>query len=156
VSSLWTPGGEYPVERQPSAERDEQAAPDGADRDFDDIDGDPLAGLSPEDRVRAEQMAADMDRVRQELASVPAAVVVANHAMGLFELAAIHLSNDPPNLSEAKLAIDGMGVLVDGLAGRLGPNETVLRDSLGQIRLAFVQIQTGRSGAGSEPADEPH
>lgn len=33
---------------------------------------------------------------RRRLAEVPASVVVTNHAMGLFELAAIHLSAEPP------------------------------------------------------------
>jgi hypothetical protein len=43
-----------------------------------------------------------------QLASVPAAVVVANHVMGLYELGAIHLSADPPMFGEAQLAIDAM------------------------------------------------
>ena len=47
---------------------------------------------------------AEINEARQRLASVPAAQVVANHAMGLFELAAIHLSQTPPKLSEATLA----------------------------------------------------
>ena len=86
-------------------------------------------------------MAAEMDAVRQQLASVPAAVVVANHAMGLYELAAIHLSADPPAFGEAQVAIDAMGAIVEGLKGRLGDNETVLVDALGQLRLAFVQLK---------------
>ena len=36
---------------------------------------------------------------RQRLAEVPASVVVTNHAMGLFELAAIHLSAEPARLA---------------------------------------------------------
>ena len=46
-------------------------------------------------------MIAEMAQARAEIASTPAAVVVANHAMGLYELAAIHLSQQPPNLAEA-------------------------------------------------------
>ena len=62
-------------------------------------------------------MAAEMDEVRQQLASVPASVVVANHAMGLYELAAIHLSSQPPNFAEAQVAIDAMAAIVEGLRG---------------------------------------
>src|SRR4051812_22596570 len=131
--SLWTPDGEHRVEREdPSVEDDVSA-------DF--VSGDdPLAGMSPEEREQALAMAQEMDQVRRELASVPAAVVVANHAMGLYELAAIHLSTDPPNFPEAQLAIDGVSALVEGLQGRLGENEPTLRDALGQLRLAYVQL----------------
>ena len=51
----------------------------------------------------------------------PAEVVVTNHVMGLYELAAIHLSADEPDLASAALAIDAVACLVDGLGDRLGP-----------------------------------
>ena len=56
---------------------------------------------------------------------------IANHAIGLFQLAALHLSQRPPNLEEAPLAIDAMGALVEGLAGRLGEDEAPLKDGPG-------------------------
>ncbi len=83
--------------------------------------------------------------MRRQLAQVPPEVVIANHAMGLYELAAIHLSQDPPNAPAAALAIDAMGALVDGLAGRLGDAEPTLRDALSQLRLIFVQLTSGSS-----------
>jgi hypothetical protein len=132
--TLWTPDGEHPVDREPPRPAETEAPPEGEEG------GDPLAGLSPEEREQALAMAQEMDQVRRELASVPAAVVVANHAMGLYELAAIHLSTDPPNFPEAQLAIDGVSALVEGLQGRLGENEPTLRDALGQLRLAYVQL----------------
>jgi uncharacterized protein with GYD domain len=132
--SLWTPGGEHPVDREPASAGDERGTGDEQPED-------PLAGLTPEERERAMAMAAEMDDVRRQLASVPAAVVVANHVMGLYELGAIHLSADPPNFNEAQLAIDAMGMLVEGLRGRLGENEATLVDALGQLRLAFVQMR---------------
>lgn len=79
---------------------------------------------------------------RQRLAEVPAEIVVANHAMGLFELAAIHLSAVPPNLVESALAIDALACLVEGLSERLGENTGVLNDALANIRLAFVQVKS--------------
>jgi hypothetical protein len=94
-----------------------------------------------------------MEQVRRQLLQTPAAVVVANHAYGLFELAAIHLSEQPPNLDEARLAVDGLGTLVEGLGSRLGEAEEPLRDALAQIRLAFVQI-SGAAAAGAGEAGD--
>ncbi|MFL6178640.1 MAG: hypothetical protein ACJ74E_02170 [Actinomycetes bacterium] len=82
-----------------------------------------------------------MEDVRRQLIDVPAQVVVTNHVMGLYELAAIHLSADPPDLHQAVLAIDAVACLVEGLGDRLGADEPTLRDALANIRLAFVQIK---------------
>jgi hypothetical protein len=136
--TLWTPDGEHPVDR----ERPESPSDAPQQADPSQQHGDPLAGLSPEEREQAMAMAQEMDEVRRELASVPAAVVVANHAMGLYELAAIHLSSDPPSFQEAQLAIDAVTALVEGLEGRLGENEQTLRDALAQLRLAYVQLHS--------------
>jgi Domain of unknown function (DUF1844) len=78
--------------------------------------------------------------MRQQLVQAPVELVVANHAMGLWELAALHLSHTPPQLQQAQLAIDALSALLDGLQGRLGDDERSLRDGLAEIRLAFVQI----------------
>jgi len=82
-----------------------------------------------------------LNEARRRLADVPAAVVVANHAMGLYELAAIHLGASPPRLADAALAIDAVGCIVDGLGARLGADAATLQDALANIRLAFVQIK---------------
>jgi len=89
--------------------------------------------------------------MRSELASSPVEVVVANHCYGLFELAAVYLSQQPPLLSQARLAIDALGSLVGGLEGRLGEAEVPLKDGLSQLRLAFVQID-GAQRAGADAA----
>jgi hypothetical protein len=95
-----------------------------------------------------------MEELRQQLAATPAEVVVANHGFGLFELAALHLSLQPPQLSEARLAIDALAALVGGLEGRLGDQEATLQDGLAQLRLAFVQIQAAAVAPGS-PSSPP-
>jgi hypothetical protein len=69
---------------------------------------------------------------------------LAAHAMGLFELAALHLerqaaTGEAPDLAEASLAIDGMAALVEGLGERLGKYRSSLADALAQLRLAYVQ-----------------
>ena len=129
MSSLWTPGGDHPVP-DPSGGDDTDVALD--DTALDDLDDD-----DAEAAIRDE-----INEARQRLASVPAAQVVANHAMGLFELAAIHLSQSPPQLSEATLAIDAMGAIIDSVGARLGDNGAVLVNALSQIRMAFVQVRS--------------
>ncbi len=89
--------------------------------------------------------------MRAELANSPVEVVVANHCYGLFELAAVYLSQQPPLLSQARLAIDALASLVTGLEGRLGEAEEPLKDGLSQLRLAYVQID-GAQRAGAEAA----
>ena len=124
---------------------------DTATDDTDDTDDVALDdGLDDDDREVAESLASEMAAVRDRLARVPAASVVANHTMGLFELGAIHLSQDPPNFSEATIAIDAMAALIDRLSGRLGDDEVTLRESLAQLRMAFVTLKDRDA---SKPAD---
>jgi hypothetical protein len=124
-----------------------------AEPDFDPADDDDLSVEDDlaidDDREQAESLANEIAAVRAKLARVPAATVVANHAMGLYELAAIHLSQDAPNFTEATLAIDAMAALIDRLQGRLGNDETTLRESLAQLRMAFVTLKD-RSASDSE------
>jgi hypothetical protein len=104
----------------------------------------------PDDDTDApdEEMVAELNELRDQLAKTPAAVVVANHGFGLFELAALHLSLRPPQLAEAQLAIDALAAIVEGLPGRLGQAETQLKDGLAQLRLAYVQIKAAASADG--------
>lgn len=162
MSTLWTPGGEIPVDRKPpasEADRPEPTGPGpvegaeagaagaaGAEVDLDD--------LSPEEREQAEQMIRDMAEARARLLSAPAAAVVANHGMGLYELAALHLTQQPPNFSEAVVAIDALGAVTAALAGRLGEAEATLNDALGQIRKAYVQLRSQAGSGGGEPQTE--
>ena len=92
-----------------------------------------------------------MAQLRDQLSRTPAEVVVANHAYGLFELAALHLSLEEPQLEQARLAIDALGCLVEGLGSRLGEPAEELNAALGQLRLAFVQVQAAlRTGEGGQ------
>jgi hypothetical protein len=131
VSTIWTPGGERPVGDSGDGPGDGPAGSPG--------DGDPGDGFG--DEPTQEELEAQVDELRRELANSPAYAVIANHCVGLFQLAALHLSLQPPKLSEAQLAIDGLGAIVEGLAGRLGPDEQQLKDGLAQLRIAFVQIK---------------
>ncbi|CAN5726753.1 hypothetical protein BH20ACT4_BH20ACT4_00650 [soil metagenome] len=83
---------------------------------------------------------AALDDARRRLAEVPAEVVVTNHAMGLYELAALHLSAGPPNLIGAQLAIDAVRAIVEGLGDRLGAEADTLRNAVANIQMAYVEI----------------
>ena len=88
MSTLWTPGGEHPV--------DPENEPPSSD----------FSELSPEEQEQAEALAAEMAAVREQLAAAPAEIVVANHLMGLYELAAIHLSIASTNGIPDEIKVD--------------------------------------------------
>ncbi len=140
--TLWTPGGEHQVPSDPQPGSETPAAGDDAGPPVDEEHFD-LEDLSPEDRERAEAMLTELAAARERLAAAPPEVVVANHAMGLYELGAIHLTADPPRQDAARLAIDAMGALVEGLGGRLGESEPTLREALQSLRMAYVQQTSG-------------
>ena len=109
-----------------------------------------MAGLWTPDGERSSEPTPDEEALQQELAQMqaqladtPASVVIANHAVGLFQLAAIHLNQRPPHLEEGRLAIDAMAALVEGLVGRLGEEESALVEGLAQLRLAYVSLSGG-------------
>jgi hypothetical protein len=131
VSTLWTPGGEH--------EPADEEATDPAAED---------AVVSPEDEAAREQLR----QLREQLAATPVSDIIANHAIGLWELALLHLSPDEgsePDLEQARLAVDGVAALVEGLDDRLGRHQEPLREALAQLRLAFVEISR-RVEAGNE------
>ena len=133
--SLWTPDGEHEVNKE-QPQVDEQSVHES--QDINDVPR--FEDLTPEQQEQAKAMAAELAEARQRLAETPAAEVIANHVMGIYELAAIHLSSQPPGLDEAKVAIDAMTAILSSLDSRLGQNEAVLKDALSQIQMAFVQI----------------
>jgi len=136
VSTLWTPGGENDPEEPESTAATADAGVGG-----------------PEDEAAREQLRA----LREQLAQTPVADIVANHAIGLWELALLHLSAEEgtePDLEEARLAIDGVAALVEGLEGRLGRHTEPLREALAQLRLAFVEISRRAESGDDEAGDE--
>lgn len=145
--SLWTPGGEHEVPRDKPTAEPQQAAPQPSSSDIPEMDEQALAEalgipsldeLSDEERQQLEAAVIQMAETERQMATTPPEVIVANHVMGLYELAAIHLRQNPPNLNEASFAIDAMSAMVDGLEGRLGENEATLREARAQLQQAFV------------------
>ena len=129
MSSLWTPDGERRVERAdatPSAPPPEDAA----------------SSIDPETEARYRE---EMEHLEEELLKAPVGDVIANHCYGLFQLAAMHLGQQPPHVEEAKLAIDALGAIIDTLGARLGETSATLAEGLAQIRIAYVQISAAQT-----------
>ena len=138
MSTLWTPSGEHEPEQGSAGEPPATAAP-GAPGTESPPDADP-------------ELVEELRRLREQLAATPVIDIIANHAVGLWQLAIVHLAPEdesPPNLAEAQLAIDAMALLVEGLGERLGPHGEALRDALAQLRIVYVQVAEGRA-AGAE------
>lgn len=129
MSTLWTPSGEH----RPSGD-DPQSPPD--------VDSDAPAPTAEEVEALRE--------VHTRLVATPVEDVVANHALGIWQLALVHLGvltppdgdrpSSAPNLAAAGFAIDALAALVDGLGARLGVHEQVLRDALSQAQMLFVDV----------------
>jgi hypothetical protein len=123
VSDLWTPGG--------------------ADRGHE-----PEA--APQQPEPSEEEIAALRELHARLAATPVADVIVNHAIGIWQLALVHLGvvtppdesgrRPEPNLAAAGLAIDALSAIVDGLVGRLGEGEEMLRDALQQAQMLFVEV----------------
>lgn len=136
MSTIWTPGGEYVPKPQPAAERP-PPAPAG------EPSGAPGAGRQPS----PEEVEAALAQARDDILAIPVLDHLIGHAMGLFELALLHLERPEEgklDLAEASLAIDALAALVEGLGERLGKYQASLIQALAQLRLAFVQA----SGSG--------
>jgi hypothetical protein len=132
VSGLWTPSGAGDLGREQDADAQE-----------------------PEPEPSPEEVAA-LRELHARLVATPVADVVANHALGIWQLALVHLGvitppdaagNLPkPDLASAGFAIDALAALVDGLNTRLGEHEPVLREALAQAQMLFVEVADAQGG----------
>jgi hypothetical protein len=121
MSGLWTPGDPEPPS-EPTAPTPEPT----------------------EDEIAA------LRELHLRLQATPVADVIVNHAIGIWQLALVHLGvvtppdpdgrRPPPNLAAAGLAIDALAAIVDGLVGRLGEGEEMLRDALLQAQTLYVEV----------------
>jgi hypothetical protein len=147
MSSLWTPYGE----RQPEpSEAETRTAPSDAGPGAG--PGGTQAPPGTDDVTEAE-----MREAMARLAATPVRDIIANHAIGLWELAVLHLGLGGAahvDLEEAALAIDAMSALVDGLGDRLGEHAGPLRDALSQLRMAFVQVKQAVEQGASQPGGD--
>lgn len=134
MSTFWTPSGERPIPRdEPAA-----ASPPPA--------GYPEAGGEEMD----EELRAELRAMQEQMIRTPAAIVVANHCIGLVELAALHLGQNPPNLADAQIAIDALAGVLDAVGPRMEANGPPLRQALNQMRMAFIEAKSASARARGE------
>ena len=107
-----------------------------------DNDSDGFNGDESDDSTALSDAQAALEDARRRIAEAPARVVVVNHLMGMYELAAIHLSSVPPKLDDASLAIDALAALVERLGERLGDDLNTMRDALANIQMVYVQMKS--------------
>ena len=87
-----------------------------------------------------------LEQLREQLASVSAADVVAEAAMSLIALAYVRLGIPPEqherfrDLDQARLLVDALGGMLTAADGRLGAPEPSLRDALASLRMAFAEV----------------
>ncbi len=156
MSTLWTPSGEHQVPKDATtgtgetpnnpgaatgASPDQTAAQYAAGADHEELDTETVAAMEEQ-----------MRQAQEQLISVPSSQVVANHIIGFFELALLHLQRDPPAFDQARLPIDAMALLVNNLGEQLdAESNQALNAALQQIQMAFVAAQTeAGAGDGSE------
>ena len=137
MSTFWTPSGERPIPR------DDPPGPASPSRP-------PQAGTEPE--PDEEELQAEIRAMQEQMLRTPAAIVVANHCIGLIELAALHLGQDPPHLADAQVAIDALAGILDAVGSRLGDNGPALRQALNQIRMAFIEAKNSSRPPGDATA----
>ena len=74
--------------------------------------------------------------------------------MGIYELGAIHLGENPPNFAEATIAIEALRAVLDRLSGKFADAEPVLRQALTQLQQVFVELKEQVEARPGSPADE--
>ncbi len=125
----------------------------------------PDEGPGPDQAPEPEETARDvLDQMREQLASVSAGDIVAEAAVPLVTLAYVRLGL-PPNENEryrdleaARLLIDALAGLLDGVRGRVGAVEVELRKALADLQLGYADVQRHLGGHGEPtppPGDEP-
>ena len=135
MSTFWTPSGERPIPRDEpgTAPPPPPGYPEGA------------GGEEMDEELQAELRA-----MQEQMLRTPAAIVVANHCIGLVELAALHLGQQPPNLADAQVAIDALSGMLDAVGPRMGENGPPLRQALNQMRMACIEAKTAAAAGGGE------
>ncbi len=155
--TIWTPSGEHEVPRDSGG--DPRAAPPDQTSDVHASrpkSGDQTAGPPPGQPEMDPQMQQEMEQqlaeIRQRILQTPIEAMLAQHFVGLYEIAAIHMSAEVPNLHSARLAINAMDGILSATEGELGDAEESMQSMLHQLRMAFVSASQNSDGTG-ETAD---
>jgi hypothetical protein len=118
------------------------------------VPGAPGRGPGEERELSPEELET-IRRLHAELRETPVIDVLANHALGIWQLALVHLGvvtppddegrTPAPDLPAAGVAIDALTALVDGLGSRFGEHEAVLREALTTAQALYVEVADASS-----------
>ncbi len=114
-----------------------------------------LGSMSEDERRQLREELAEMTRVRAQVAATPVGEVLTSHLMRFFDLALIYLDATPPRFHEAAVVIESFRAVLDATGNELGEHEPMLRDTLAQAQMVFVQVKesldsiSGSAGEGS-------
>jgi len=151
MGSLWTPDGERPVDT--SAPQPADAADAGVPQEDEALAmaaqaiGLDLSTMSDEDRQQLREELAEMTRVRAQVAATPVGEVLTSHLMRFFDLVLIYLDASPPKFNDAAVVIEAFRAVLDTVGDQLGEHQAMLRDTLGQAQMVFVQVKDAMDAA---------
>lgn len=152
--SLWTPSGEHEVGRQAPTRPTGDAEPQGDDwrerLTSGEID---LEDLTPEQRAEVEEVVGQLAAAQQQLLTTPIEHMIAQHAVGLRELALLHLQQAHPDFRAAKLAIDAIGGMLQATSSQLGELGEPLTRDLQQLQMMFVSAHEAFTQQSTDPAE---
>lgn len=98
------------------------------------------AGGPGAERVWTPEQEAEAQRLIEAMSTTPALDWVLNTCVTLANVAGVKI--DTGELPGARLVIDALGELVDGLGDRLGEAHAPLKTTLAQLQLAYAQAAT--------------
>jgi hypothetical protein len=142
MSEIWTPGSDQGNPGQAPQPQPAEQPQEGA-----------AMGIPGFENLSEEEQQLAMDELRQiqeYLAASPAIDIIANHAVGMYELASLHLGKakqseaDPAEkakrLGEAALAIQAMQGIIQTMSSQLGNHKPGLDDAANNLQQVYAQL----------------
>jgi len=148
LMTIWTPSGEHEIPRNSSDSPDQSKQVKSGGQAAEPVGSGPDGEIDPEVQQQYEEQLAE---ISQRILETPIETMLAQHFVGLFEIAAIHLSADSPNLHNARLVINAMDGMMSATEGELGNAEEPMQSMLHQIRMAFVSVSKGSQAVKDDP-----
>lgn len=74
--------------------------------------------------------------------TTPVETILGNHLFVLIQVAALRLSETPPNLEAAELVIDTVAAMVNAAGERLGEHVDLYRNALAEVQQAYVRAKS--------------
>lgn len=74
--------------------------------------------------------------------TTPVETILGNHLFVLIQVAALRLSETPPNLDAAQLVIDTVAAMVNAAGERLGEHIDLYRNALAEVQQAYVRAKS--------------